>query len=253
MHFMALHVHGSSNPVGISGNVDRLPMHGYFIFKDLITVFVFILIFSLFIFFSPNTLGQQRPLLYMKYIILQCAICWKYSGYLNLNYNKTILILISIFIYKYNISDLLLIIYKCQTKYRIYQYTMSTLLYKIIKYIVYKINDILLIYKNINIKFYANPLIVKYYYNEYNQQITKIFNKILVGISETIRTQKVLFNELLAHNCLLDSYLFLSPLKVNNNTLFINSTNINHLDPVAESNGYNKPKDNDISSIKFNQ
>jgi quinol-cytochrome oxidoreductase complex cytochrome b subunit len=58
MHLMALHVHGSSNPVGISGNVDRLPMHGYFIFKDLITVFVFILIFSLFVFFSPNTLGH---------------------------------------------------------------------------------------------------------------------------------------------------------------------------------------------------
>lgn len=58
MHFMALHVHGSSNPVGISGNMDRIPMHSYFIFKDLITVFVFILIFSLFIFYSPNTLGH---------------------------------------------------------------------------------------------------------------------------------------------------------------------------------------------------
>lgn len=59
MHFMALHVHGSSNPIGISGNMDRLPMHGYFVFKDLITVFVFILIFSLFVFYSPNTLGHS--------------------------------------------------------------------------------------------------------------------------------------------------------------------------------------------------
>lgn len=58
MHFMALHVHGSSNPVGISGNMDRIPMHSYFLFKDLITVFVFILFFSLFVFFSPNTLGH---------------------------------------------------------------------------------------------------------------------------------------------------------------------------------------------------
>lgn len=56
---MALHVHGSSNPIGISGNMDRLPMHNYFVFKDLITVFVFILIFSLFIFFSPNTMGHS--------------------------------------------------------------------------------------------------------------------------------------------------------------------------------------------------
>lgn len=58
MHFMALHVHGSSNPLGITGNMDRIGMHGYFIFKDLITVFVFLIFFSLFVFFSPNTLGH---------------------------------------------------------------------------------------------------------------------------------------------------------------------------------------------------
>nr|YP_003434268.1 apocytochrome b [Candida sojae]YP_003434273.1 apocytochrome b [Candida sojae]ABO27134.1 apocytochrome b [Candida sojae]ABO27139.1 apocytochrome b [Candida sojae] len=58
MHLMALHVNGSSNPVGITGNIDRLPMHPYFVFKDLVTVFLFILIFSLFVFYSPNTLGH---------------------------------------------------------------------------------------------------------------------------------------------------------------------------------------------------
>lgn len=62
MHLMALHVNGSSNPVGISGNMDRISMHPYFIFKDLVTVFVFILFFSLFVFYSPNTLGQYGPL-----------------------------------------------------------------------------------------------------------------------------------------------------------------------------------------------
>nr|AJG03049.1 apocytochrome b [Torulaspora delbrueckii]AJG03058.1 apocytochrome b [Torulaspora delbrueckii]ATV99333.1 apocytochrome b [Torulaspora delbrueckii]ATV99345.1 apocytochrome b [Torulaspora delbrueckii]ATV99356.1 apocytochrome b [Torulaspora delbrueckii] len=58
MHFMALHLHGSSNPLGITGNLDRLPMHGYFMFKDLVTVFVFLIFFSLFVFYSPNTLGH---------------------------------------------------------------------------------------------------------------------------------------------------------------------------------------------------
>nr|CCG06548.1 putative apocytochrome b [Lachancea kluyveri] len=58
MHLMALHVHGSSNPLGVTGNLDRLPMHGYFIFKDLVTVFAFLIFFSLFVFFSPNTLGH---------------------------------------------------------------------------------------------------------------------------------------------------------------------------------------------------
>nr|AGS44259.1 apocytochrome b [[Candida] subhashii] len=58
MHFMALHVHGSSNPVGVTGNIDRLPMHGYYVFKDLITVFMFLILFSTFVFFSPNTMGH---------------------------------------------------------------------------------------------------------------------------------------------------------------------------------------------------
>nr|YP_009919727.1 cytochrome b [Metschnikowia drakensbergensis]QMQ98324.1 cytochrome b [Metschnikowia drakensbergensis]QMQ98340.1 cytochrome b [Metschnikowia drakensbergensis] len=59
MHLMALHMHGSSNPVGMTGNLDRMPMHSYFMFKDLMTVFVFLLMFSLFVFFSPNTLGHS--------------------------------------------------------------------------------------------------------------------------------------------------------------------------------------------------
>nr|YP_008578711.1 apocytochrome b [Candida bohioensis]AGW07347.1 apocytochrome b [Candida bohioensis] len=58
MHLMALHVNGSSNPLGMTGNVDRLPMHPYFMFKDLVTVWMFMLMFSLFVFFSPNTLGH---------------------------------------------------------------------------------------------------------------------------------------------------------------------------------------------------
>nr|CAI5371515.1 COB.CDS.1 [Saccharomyces cerevisiae]CAI6380631.1 COB.CDS.1 [Saccharomyces cerevisiae] len=58
MHLMALHIHGSSNPLGITGNLDRIPMHSYFIFKDLVTVFLFMLILALFVFYSPNTLGH---------------------------------------------------------------------------------------------------------------------------------------------------------------------------------------------------
>lgn len=58
IHFIALHLHGSSNPLGITGNLDRLPIHGYFVFKDLITVFVFLILLSLFVFYSPNALGH---------------------------------------------------------------------------------------------------------------------------------------------------------------------------------------------------
>jgi ubiquinol-cytochrome c reductase cytochrome b subunit len=58
MHLIAKDTHGSSNPLGITGNIDRIPMHPYFIFKDLITVFVFLLIYSVMVFYYPNLLGD---------------------------------------------------------------------------------------------------------------------------------------------------------------------------------------------------
>ena len=61
MHLIALHDSaGSGNPLGVSGNYDRLPFAPYFIFKDLITIFIFILILSMFVFFMPNLLGDSE-------------------------------------------------------------------------------------------------------------------------------------------------------------------------------------------------
>jgi len=61
MHVIALHDSaGSSNPLGVSGNYDRLPFAPYFLFKDLVTIFLFILGLSLFVFFMPNVLGDSE-------------------------------------------------------------------------------------------------------------------------------------------------------------------------------------------------
>lgn len=61
MHLIALHdTSGSSNPLGISGNYDRIPFAPYFLFKDLITIFMFILGLSIFVFFMPNYLGDAE-------------------------------------------------------------------------------------------------------------------------------------------------------------------------------------------------
>ena len=61
MHLIALHdSSGSSNPLGVSGNYDRLPFHPYYIFKDLITIFLFLLVLSIFVFFMPNVLGDSE-------------------------------------------------------------------------------------------------------------------------------------------------------------------------------------------------
>jgi ubiquinol-cytochrome c reductase cytochrome b subunit len=61
MHLIAMHdTVGSSNPLGISGNYDRLPFAPYFLFKDLITIFIFFIVLSVFVFFMPNALGDSE-------------------------------------------------------------------------------------------------------------------------------------------------------------------------------------------------
>jgi ubiquinol-cytochrome c reductase cytochrome b subunit len=58
-HLISLHFNGSSNPSGVSGNEDRTAMHPYFIFKDLVTIYVFFLVLSIFVCFYPNLLGHS--------------------------------------------------------------------------------------------------------------------------------------------------------------------------------------------------
>lgn len=61
MHLIALHDSaGSGNPLGVSGNYDRLSFAPYFLFKDLITIFIFIIVLSVFVFFMPNVLGDSE-------------------------------------------------------------------------------------------------------------------------------------------------------------------------------------------------
>jgi ubiquinol-cytochrome c reductase cytochrome b subunit len=61
MHLIALHdTVGSGNPLGVSGNYDRIPFAPYYIFKDLITIFLFIIVLSIFVFFLPNILGDSE-------------------------------------------------------------------------------------------------------------------------------------------------------------------------------------------------
>jgi ubiquinol-cytochrome c reductase cytochrome b subunit len=61
MHLIALHdTAGSSNPLGVSGNYDRITFAPYYLFKDLITIFIFIFGLSSFVFFMPNYLGDSE-------------------------------------------------------------------------------------------------------------------------------------------------------------------------------------------------
>jgi ubiquinol-cytochrome c reductase cytochrome b subunit len=58
-HLIALHIHGSNNPNGVTSSGDRYAMHPYFIFKDLVTIFAFFLVLSIIVFFYPNLLGHS--------------------------------------------------------------------------------------------------------------------------------------------------------------------------------------------------
>ena len=61
MHLIVLHdTAGSGNPLGVSGNYDRLPFAPYYIFKDLVTIHLFIIVLSIFVFFMPNFLGDSE-------------------------------------------------------------------------------------------------------------------------------------------------------------------------------------------------
>jgi ubiquinol-cytochrome c reductase cytochrome b subunit len=61
MHLIALHdTAGSGNPIGISSTYDRIPFAPYYLFKDLITIFIFIFVLSALIFFMPNILSDSE-------------------------------------------------------------------------------------------------------------------------------------------------------------------------------------------------
>jgi ubiquinol-cytochrome c reductase cytochrome b subunit len=60
LHLVALHQHGSNNPLGIDrkGPQDSIPFHPYYTVKDLFGLFVFLIVYAGFVFFAPNLLGD---------------------------------------------------------------------------------------------------------------------------------------------------------------------------------------------------
>ena len=59
MHLLALHEHGSNNPIGVNSNLDKVPFHPYFSTKDLFGFMVFGIFFAFFLYFAPNVLGHS--------------------------------------------------------------------------------------------------------------------------------------------------------------------------------------------------
>jgi ubiquinol-cytochrome c reductase cytochrome b/c1 subunit len=60
LHLMALHTHGSNNPLGIDrrGPQDSIPFHPFYTIKDMFGLCVFLLFFSIFVFYLPNVFAS---------------------------------------------------------------------------------------------------------------------------------------------------------------------------------------------------
>jgi quinol-cytochrome oxidoreductase complex cytochrome b subunit len=59
LHLVALHAHGSNNPLGIEKKKeDTIPFHPYYTIKDLFGLGVFLTIWAGFVFFAPNFFGE---------------------------------------------------------------------------------------------------------------------------------------------------------------------------------------------------
>jgi ubiquinol-cytochrome c reductase cytochrome b/c1 subunit len=62
LHLIALHTHGSNNPLGIDskGPQDSIPFHPYYTIKDMFGLMVFLIFFSIFVFYIPDFLGDPQ-------------------------------------------------------------------------------------------------------------------------------------------------------------------------------------------------
>nr|YP_009528680.1 cytochrome b [Cyrtotrachelus buqueti]AXU05693.1 cytochrome b [Cyrtotrachelus buqueti] len=58
IHLFFLHQTGSSNPLGINSNIDKIPFHPYFTFKDLVGFIIFLMLLSLLTLTNPYLLGD---------------------------------------------------------------------------------------------------------------------------------------------------------------------------------------------------
>nr|QJX65657.1 cytochrome b [Amorophaga japonica] len=58
IHLMFLHQTGSNNPLGISKNIDKIPFHPFFSFKDLVGYIIMLMIITILVLNQPYFLGD---------------------------------------------------------------------------------------------------------------------------------------------------------------------------------------------------
>lgn len=58
IHLLFLHQTGSNNPIGLNSNIDKIPFHPYFTFKDIVGFIIIIFLLISLVLINPNLLGD---------------------------------------------------------------------------------------------------------------------------------------------------------------------------------------------------
>jgi len=58
IHLLFLHQTGSNNPIGLNSNVDKIPFHPYFTYKDIVGFIIIFFFLIVLVLVSPNLLGD---------------------------------------------------------------------------------------------------------------------------------------------------------------------------------------------------
>nr|AXZ71092.1 cytochrome b [Platypeza sp. XL-2018] len=58
IHLLFLHQTGSNNPIGVNSNIDKIPFHPYFTFKDIVGFIIMLMILVLLTLINPYLLGD---------------------------------------------------------------------------------------------------------------------------------------------------------------------------------------------------
>nr|YP_004123486.1 cytochrome b [Halisarca harmelini]ADT81737.1 apocytochrome b [Halisarca harmelini] len=60
VHLLALHEDGSNNPIGVRSDIDKIPFHSYYVFKDMYGAIVLGMITLVIVFIFPYVLGDPE-------------------------------------------------------------------------------------------------------------------------------------------------------------------------------------------------
>nr|AGE35472.1 cytochrome b [Meroles squamulosus] len=60
VHLLFLHETGSNNPTGLNSNLDKIPFHPYYSYKDLLGIMLLLLSLLFIVLFNPNLLGDPE-------------------------------------------------------------------------------------------------------------------------------------------------------------------------------------------------